>query len=235
MMNVFTFDDIVSSDYGVYISGSGVFNAASRDITTLEIPGRDGVLTMDNGRFNTTKHEYPAFVVPPFDTNIQELRNALMSKRGFKKLSDTYHPDEYYLAYFEDGLEIEPTKNLKAGELTISFVRDPRRFLTIGDAAVELTADGSVNNPTLFDSRPLLRVYGTGQLGIGSDTITISTADVYTDIDCEMRECFKGTVSKNYNVSFTSDDFPTLHPGVNGIDLGTGITKVEIIPRWYRL
>jgi phage-related protein len=235
MINTFTFDSVLSSTYGVFISGSGVYNAASRDITTLEIPGRDGVLTIDNGRFNMIKHEYPAFVKSTFKTNIQGLRNALMSKRGMKRLTDTYHTDEFYLAYFEDGLEVEPSKNLQAGELTITFMRDPRRFLTSGESATTFTADGTISNPTLFDARPLLRVYGTGQLGIGTDTITISAADVYTDIDCEMRECYKGTTSKNSNVTFTGEDFPVLKPGSNGIDLGTGITKVEVTPRWYRL
>lgn len=235
MRNYFTFDSVVSSSYGVYISGGGVFNAPSRDITVLEVPGRDGALTLDNGRFNTIRHKYEAYIVPTFKTNVQGLRNALMSKRGFLRLTDTYHSDEYYLAYFENGLEVNPTQNLLAGTLDITFIRDPRRFLTSGETKTTLTADGSITNPTLFDARPLLRVYGTGTVGIGSQYITISAADSYTDIDCELREAYKGTVSKNSFVSFTTDDFPVLEPGANGIDLGTGITQVEITPNWFRL
>ena len=96
------------------------------------------------------------------------------------------------------------------------------------------TSNGSIENPTEFESKPLLRVYGTGTLGIGSQSITISQADVYTDIDCEMMDCFKGTANKNANVSFSDYNFPTLMPGTNGISL-TGITKVEITPRWWIL
>ena len=231
----FTFDGVTSSTYGVYISGGGVFNAASRDITVLEIPGKNGVLTLDNGRFETIRHKYAAFVVPDFPANIQGLRNALMSKRGFKRLTDGYHTDEYYLAYFEDGLSVSPSDTLQEGTLNIEFVRDPRRFLTSGETVTTLTADGSITNPTLFDSRPLLRVYGAGVLGIGDQYITISAADGFTDIDCEMMECFKGATPKNRYVSFSGDDFPTLHPGSNGFDLQSGITRVEITPRWFRL
>lgn len=89
-----------------------------------------------------------------------------------------------------------------------------------------------LENPTLFDALPLLRVYGTGILGIGSHTITITAADVYTDIDCEMMDCFKGSANKNQYVQFSGNDFPTLEPGVNGFTF-SGITKVEVKPRWW--
>ena len=89
-----------------------------------------------------------------------------------------------------------------------------------------------LENPTLFDALPFLRVYGTGTLGIGSHTITITAADVYTDIDCEMMDCFKGSANKNQYVQFSGNDFPTLEPGVNGFSF-SGITKVEVKPRWW--
>lgn len=89
-----------------------------------------------------------------------------------------------------------------------------------------------IENPTLFDALPFLRVYGTGILGIGSHTITITAADVYTDIDCEMMDCFKGSANKNQYVQFSGNDFPTLEPGVNGFSF-SGITKVEVKPRWW--
>ena len=91
----------------------------------------------------------------------------------------------------------------------------------------------TITNPTRFDSQPLLRVWGTGQLGIGSQTVTITQADVYTDIDCEMMDAFKGTANKNPYVQLTDHNFPVFKPGVNNISLGTGITKVEITPRWW--
>ena len=89
-----------------------------------------------------------------------------------------------------------------------------------------------INNPTMFDSLPLLRVYGVGILGIGSHTVTITDADDYTDIDCEMMDCFKGSANKNQYVQFSGNDFPTLEPGVNGFTF-LGITKVEVKPRWW--
>ena len=56
MINYFTFDGKTSTDFGMYISGSGTYNAPERDVTTYNIPGRNGDLIVDNGRFlNTTE------------------------------------------------------------------------------------------------------------------------------------------------------------------------------------
>lgn len=101
-----------------------------------------------------------------------------------------------------------------------------------GPVTVEVTEGLRVTNPTLFDALPFLRVYGTGTLGMGSHTITITAADEYTDIDCEMMDCFKGSANKNQYVQFSGNDFPTLEPGVNGFSF-SGITKVEVKPRWW--
>ena len=51
MINWFIFDGKNSRDYGIYISGSGTFNAPEMDITTVEIPGRNGDLTISNNGF----------------------------------------------------------------------------------------------------------------------------------------------------------------------------------------
>lgn len=102
-----------------------------------------------------------------------------------------------------------------------------------GDVTVVVVSPFSIENPTLFDAKPLLRVYGSGTVGIGEYTFTISEADEYTDIDCEMMDCFKGAVNKNPYVTFSNYEFPVLVPGVNKITMGAGITKIEITPRWY--
>ena len=50
-MKSFTFAGRSSKDFGIYLSGSGVFNAPERDVETISIPGRSGDLILDNGRF----------------------------------------------------------------------------------------------------------------------------------------------------------------------------------------
>lgn len=231
--NYFTFDGVASSDYGVYTSGNQTFNAPSRDYTEVIVPGRDGVLTLDNNRFNAIPHIYNAFIIDNFNANIKGLRNALMAKRGQLILTDTYHTDEFYKAYYEKGLEADVAQFLRAGEFEIEFTRDPRRFLTSGNTPTTLSASGTITNPTLFDAYPLITVTGTGELGVNGESITINYNTSTTTIDCEMKEIYNGTTNLGLYVEL--DEFPTLSPGSNNIVLGDGITSVIITPRWYIL
>lgn len=235
MRNYFTLNGVDSRDFGVYISGEGTFSSPSREYNMVPIPGRNGDLVGIERRFENLELKYPAFIYANFDANIRDFRNYLLSLVGYHILIDTYHPDEFRMALYDNEFEPKVVKKNDAGSFDIVFNCKPQRYLLSGETVTTLTADGSITNPTLFNSQPLLRVYGTGQLGVNSDTITISAADTYTDIDCEMMDCFKGLVNKNKFVSFTSYKFPEFVPGLNNISLGTGITQVDITPRWWRI
>lgn len=235
MRNYFYLNNVDSRNYGVYLSGQGTFSAPRRAYNMIPVPGRNGDIVGTEKRFENLQLTYPAFIYTNFDTNLRNFRNFLLSLFGYVKLQDSYHADEFRKVIFEGPFEPTVEKRNDAGSFDIVFNCRPQRYLTSGEAVTTMTADGSISNPTLFDSQPLLRVYGTGILGIGSQSVTITQADVYTDIDCEMMDCFKGTSNKNPYVQFTDHNFPVLKPGTNNFSLGTGITKVEITPRWWRV
>ena len=235
MRNYFTLNGVDSKTYGVYISGQGTFSAPRREYNLVQIPGRNGDLVGNERRFENLELTYHAFIYTNFKQNIRDFRNFLLSLVGYQTLVDTYHTDEFRKVVYEGAFEPEVLPKNDAGEFDIVFNCKPQRYLNSGTVVSTLTADGSITNPTRFNSQPLLRVYGTGDLGINGDTISIAVADTYTDIDCEMMDCYKGTDNKNQYVSFSSYNFPVLVPGSNNIDLGTGITKVEITPRWWQL
>lgn len=235
MRNYFTLNGVDSRSFGVYISGQGTFSAPRREYNMVPIPGRNGDLVGNEKRFGNLELRYQAFIYTNFKQNIRDFRNFLLSLIGYQKLIDTYHPDEFRMALYEGEFEPEVEPKNDAGQFDIVFNCKPQRFLLTGETVTTLTANGTITNPTRFASQPLLRVYGTGQLGVNSDTITISEADVYTDIDCEMMDCFKGTTNRNSKVSFSGNNFPTFRSGSNSISLGTGITMVEITPRWWRI
>lgn len=233
MRNYFTLGGTDSRTFGVYISGQGTFNAPTRESDMLSIPGRNGDLIGFGSRLANSDLTYPAFIYANFRENLANFRAFLMSDTGYRRLVDTYNVGEYRLAAYSGGLEVEPTIKNDAGAFDIVFNVKPQRFLLSGEEAQTLTASGTIDNPTLFNAKPLLRVYGAGTLGINSDTIVISAADVYTDIDCETMYAYKGSTSKNQYVSVSGLDFPVLRPGVNNIVLGSGITSIEITPRWW--
>ena len=95
-------------------------------------------------------------------------------------------------------------------------------------------------NPTDFPSKPLLEVTGVGSFWLGDTQITVTgTSGQIIYIDCETGECYKvtgGIISPaNGLVTLNRLDFPKLASGINNIQLGSGISKVKVTPRWWRL
>lgn len=377
----FIFGGVKSSDYGVWISGGGTFNAPARRYKEYVVPGRNGTMTIDEGAYEEAEVTYPAFIARDFPANVEAFRNAIMAQNGHVRMTDSYHPDEYYLARYMAGLEVDTLPGGRGGAFDLTFRRDPRRFLLSGETPVTyppgvssknllpypyydttketaggilytdcgdgtITANGTNNhefganftifttqnelgledgetyilngcpqgggsgkyglilycfegssqiteyvyedglsfvysgstryflttfvypgvtvnnitfkpmirkasepdgwepyydgaqqiyNPTLFASKPLISVTGSGTVGIGDETITIASGYDYVDIDSEIQNCYCGNQNANAAVTFSNRKFPELQPGINGISLSTGVTSVQITPRWFRL
>ena len=181
MQNSIVFGDVDSSAYGIYISGEGVFNAPKRDVEMIDIPGRDGAFALDRGRFENITVSYPAFTyetsMAAFKQNLADFRNALASKKGYQRLTDSFHTDEYRLAVFKDGINIDPIKYNTASKFDIVFDCKPQRWLTSGESKSTIAASGdTISNPTLFESSPLLEVTGYGTIEFNGYDITIANA-----------------------------------------------------------
>ena len=172
----FTFDNTNSAQYGVYITGQGVFNAPERNVEMVGIPGRNGAYALDKGNFNNIEVTYPAGIVADteadFATAVSNLRNFLCSKTGYCRLTDDYNSGEYRMAIYKSGLEVDH-EGLKTGEFNIVFECKPQRWLTSGETAVSVASGGKVTNPTLFDARPQLQVWGYGDIDLGGQEISI--------------------------------------------------------------
>lgn len=173
----FTFGDVSSKDYGVYITQEAAYNAPDRDVEVVEIAGRNGAYILDKGRFKNITVSYKCGIAlddeQSFESAIRTFRNALSSKAGkYVRLEDEYNPNEYRQAAFLGGIEVDMADR-RAGEFTVSFDAMPQRFLKSGETAVSVASGGTLTNPTLFESSPLLQVWGYGDIGINDDTITI--------------------------------------------------------------
>ena len=113
MIHYLVYDGQSSLEYGVHISGTETFDAPERDITALSIPGRNGDLIFDNGRYKNIDVTYPAFIHRNFARNAQAMRAWLMKSPGYKRLEDTYLP------ILPSSLIAEIKKPLAAAQLQI--------------------------------------------------------------------------------------------------------------------
>lgn len=263
-----TFDGINSMDAGVFITGEAVYNAPAREIEMVPIPGRNGDLAIDQGRYENIDITYPAGAYgsdqPGFAEKIRKFRNELASRYSYVRLIDEYHPDEYRLAVFKDGLEVNPTSYSQAGEFNITFNCKPQRFLLSGEEPIDLyqkevltdhnlipittetgaefelnSMGGTVINPTLNESKPLIIAPKSGSVRIGNQNITIGgdgKDKIY--IDTDSMEIYKVNSAGAREpagdlVIFEPNAFPVIPPGE--VSFASSISEIEIIPRWWIL
>lgn len=178
MVNTITFGGVNSSTYDIYVSGEGVWSAPKRDTEAINIPGRNGAFIQDKGKFENITVTYPAFIVKDnntnFKTKIDGFRNAIASQVGYQRLVDTFHSDEYRMAAFIDGLEVEPILyNDHAATFDLVFECMPQRFLTSGETEQTITSGGTITNPTPFKSNPLIMVEGYGNIDFNGYPISV--------------------------------------------------------------
>lgn len=178
----FTFDGETSKKYNTHITGQGVFNAPVRAVEMVNIPNRNGAFALDQGYFENVELTYEASIaadsVAEFSQAVSDLRNWLCSKKGYCRLEDDYNPNEYRMAVYKSGLEVEPFL-ASTGKFDIVFDCKPQRFLTSGESAISVTSGDTITNPTRFDAKPLLQVWGYGKINIGgNNAINVIQADV---------------------------------------------------------
>lgn len=142
IFNSLIYGGVDSADYGVYITGDAAFNAPKRSVELVSVPGRNGAIELDQGHFENIEVSYPAGMFGDDQTDFRErlsdFRNAIMSQKGYQRLSDTYHPDEYRMGIYVDGLEVEPKHYNEAGQFTLKFNCKPQRFLTSGEEVITI-------------------------------------------------------------------------------------------------
>ena len=194
LLNYLTYDSVDSRDFGVFLSGDGAFDAPARRGEMISIPGRNGSLFMDEGVFENITVEYPAVIGTGYEaifrTKLGDLRSALTSRGNYKRLTDTYHPDEFRLGVYREGLEVDPQHMTRAGSFTMKFDCKPQRFLVSGEEPVQFNDDGTIINPTLFASSPLILVTGNGKVAIGKYRFTVTGNSETIWIDTEIMEAF---------------------------------------------
>lgn len=178
MHNFLTFAGINTMNYGIRISGKRTFGAPERDETVISVPGKNGDVVLDNGRWKNSVVTYECSIARDFQHRFDSFRQAVMAMHGYQRMEDTYHPDEYYIARLSGGQDPNVNLQLDAGTFTLTFDRKPQRFLKRGEIPVGGEGEDSVtlNNPTPYIARPLLRCWTNGP---ADDTLYLSYKPEY--------------------------------------------------------
>ena len=234
-MNTFTFNGVKCSEFNVFVSGKNTFGAPERDVTKYSVPGRDGDLVTDNGRFKNIPVSYPAFIPFDFQEHAPQFREWISAQRGYQRLEDDYDPNTFRMARFVGPLSFSPRTLNKSAEFQVAFDCKPQRFLKSGEYPLVYTEpSGRVfPNPSPFPSNPLLTVYGEGEgtVILSGETIRISAIKTSITLDCETQNAYSGAANRNGDIIVSA--FPELPTGSVAYSFSGGVTSIEIIPRWW--
>ena len=234
-MHQFIYNGKRSQDFGLVLSGEDTWQKSMPDIERTQIPGRNGDLLLSNRRYNNVEITYHVGIKRDFDTRFSAFMNFLLLEPGYHRLEDSYHPDYYRMAVLDKEVSPKLTALNYGGSFDLTFSCMPQQYLKSGERMQVLTGSGTVYNPTMYAAKPLLRIYGSGTILIGSERVIITDNDSYIDLDCELEDAYRDTVNMNQHLELESGDFPSLGSGSNNITFVSGITKVELIPRWWCL
>lgn len=235
--NWIIFDGKSLADFKLYCSGDKTFSAPQRNVDLITIPGRNGSLVRDKGTFANITVEYSCWIPSNFRGNVEALRNYLLSKAGYKRLEDTYDPDTFRLAVFQGPLDVSAYYSSTFGSFTLQFQARPERFLKSGEDEIYLDEGGNdVENPTLFESCPLIEVAGNedANISIGDMVLTLTDDVSQMFIDTENLNAY-GPNGENLNNKLDVTDkskWLRLAPGDNTV-YAHGFTYVNLIPRWW--
>lgn len=224
-----------SKDFNVYVSDAGLYGTPERDTESIEVEGRNGDLIIDKGRYKNKEVIFPCLIMQNFSLNFSEFVGYLLSQDGYARIETSFLPNEFIMGKYIGEIDAKPSVFSQEGSFQIKFSRKPQRYQKDGEQAIEYTANSGIYNPYHGIALPLVRVYGTGTLTIGTTTIIVNSLDEYVDIDCELQDAYKGAINCNGDIILSSNRFFELKPGNNSIQKTAGISKVVITPRWWKL
>lgn len=180
MFNSLEFDGINSLNNGIYITGESVYDAPERDVQAVEIAGRSGDFLLDNGRWKNIDITYHCGTFgadkSEFSGKIRNYLGLLKARKGYKRLQDSYNPNEFRMGICRNAVEVEPVAYKQAGEFDLVFNCKPQRYLTSGDTEQTITSGTTLTNPTPYDASPMLLVKGSGAINFNGHTINLRSA-----------------------------------------------------------
>lgn len=238
-MGIVIFNGWSSADLGIVVEHPPGYQTPQRDYDMVHIPGRNGDLVIDSGSYQNVERTYQIAIgnrLEKFAEMANRIAEWLHNAKGYARLEDSYEPEYYRLALYSNSADIENILQ-HAGRTTISFNCKPQRFLKSGDETLQITETTKIKNPTGFTALPIITVYGSGSgvLNVGDYKVSLTDINGYVVIDSDIQDVYKGSDNKNPTATFTDGGFPKLVAGENRISFTNGITKVEVVPKWWTL
>lgn len=234
---VVTFAGKSSNTYGMRLLAKITFETPGRDYDEIEVPGRNGSLLIDRGRYKTIGRDFDFVITklasyPSIEAQLNSISNWLNSAKGWQDLTFDGDPDYTYRAAITSSLNFDrESPNRATG--TISFIVHPVKFLNTGRNSVAVTTGLTLVNPYAIESLPKITINGTGGGTFNFCSTAFRLQNVTKGIVIDVQN--QSAISLNDGLPAYSQvltyPFPTLVPGDNKITFPAGFS-MSIIPNW---
>lgn len=144
-MHNLSYGGINSEDYKVFITNAGIYKSPEKRYKEHTVLGRSGKVLEDTGTFENIEVEYPICVYEDSDNNLQAFLAAMLRKKGYQRIEDTFHPEYYRMGAFLD--EYEPKRVTEDAEMSngvIKFRCLPQKWLKSGEEPMYFCAHDAV-------------------------------------------------------------------------------------------
>lgn len=222
-------------DFHAWYDGSEWWRMPQKEVENIQIPGKNGDLTIDNHRFSNIIIPFNCYIHKNFGQNYSNLINYLMSLTGYQRIESNEEPDVFRLGMIKAPIEPKMGQFNFRGQFSIDIDFMPQKWLKVGENRITVNGSETLVNPTAFNALPTLYVQGTGDITVNGNIMTLANNTGTTVIDCDAQNVYEGTIDRNSDITLTNNSFPSLVPGTNTIEYGTGITSLIVVPNWWKL
>jgi len=231
---MFTYKGRRSSDMHLRVLNDVQFTSPSRDVNLIQVPGRDGDLVMDNGRFESVIRTIPCRLEAPANRNVEELimdvNNWLIDDGNFHEFTWDNDPGFRYLARVEG--DVMSQRMLSSfGRTAIDFRLHPVKYLVSSLEERPVMNGTSIENRFSMDAKPVIRIVGSGniRLMIGGRELLLEGIDGGCIVNSET-QTITSLDGQRVLFSHMFSPFPVLRPGNNVMTFPSNV-QVFVAPR----
>ena len=230
----FILDGVDSRTKGIYMMEPMDIMAAEEDMEFVDVPGRDGTLTIKKGGHKDIETDMECYI-----KDIAGIAEAYDFMRGSKRLVMSTNPNRAYKVTFTGVPQAgRLNKALAAWPIIVPVRLKPFRYFEPEPGVITVVSSREqVTNPGTQASAPRIAIEGSGDI-----TVTLNEKNVMAFsgieggliVDSEKKNCYNldGITRIFDDDKVDIEEFPTLKPGVNYIEWTGKVSKITILPRW---
>ena len=199
--------------------------------TITKIDGRDGDIIEELG-YESYNKSIKIGLSKNYDIN-----QVIKYFTGSGELVMSNEPDKIYICKIIDKIDYE--KLLRFKKAVVKFYTQPYKYLKDEpeiDLNIESETSVIVNNQGLEESKPIIKLYGSGEVEIRVNNIAVfdyifPENETEVTIDSIEEEAYHNGVYKNRNMT---GEFPVFNLGENEVSWSGTLTRIKIQPksRW---